>query len=199
VLKEIRARAMAKDPLDTKLKQMVHICSENNFPTAAGLASSAAGYACLVKALAELYGVADTELSSIARVGSGSACRSVYGGWVRWTMGVRDDGVDSVASQVVPADHWPEMQILILVVNAGKKGVSSSSGMQTSVATSALIKHRAAVVVPERMKEIEAAIEARDFDTFGKITIKDSNQFHAICLDTYVHPNHQSLLCVRPP
>lgn len=138
----------------------IRVCSVNNFPTAAGLASSAAGYACLVAALAEVFGVADTELSSIARMGSGSACRSVkknprnpdlpttflrsflflsrtgvhvhhrrqccphaprqrrplrttqthtpqrytfeqvYGGWVRWTMGDRDDGVDSIASQV---------------------------------------------------------------------------------------------------
>jgi len=149
------------------------------------LASSAAGYACLVAALANLYGVQDTELSSIARVGSGSACRSVYGGWVRWTMGVEEDGSDSIASQVVPADHWPEMQILILVVNSGKKEVSSSTGMQDSVRTSDLIDHRAKVVVPARMKAIEAAIQAKDFNTFGEITIKDSNQFHACCLDTY--------------
>ena len=80
----------------------------------------------------------------------------------------------------------PEMQILIFVVNAGKKAVSSSSGMQTSVKTSALIDHRAKVVVPQRMRDIEAAIQAKDFETFGKITIQDSNQFHAICLDTYV-------------
>lgn len=59
----------------------VHICSENNFPTAAGLASSAAGYACLVYALAELYEI-QGDVSVIARRGSGSACRSIYGGWV---------------------------------------------------------------------------------------------------------------------
>lgn len=59
----------------------IHICSENNFPTAAGLASSAAGYACLVFALATLYNV-EGDISAIARRGSGSACRSVYGGWV---------------------------------------------------------------------------------------------------------------------
>lgn len=58
------------------------ICSENNFPTAAGLASSAAGYACLVSALAALYNI-QGDISSIARRGSGSACRSIYGGWVR--------------------------------------------------------------------------------------------------------------------
>lgn len=59
----------------------IHICSENNFPTAAGLASSAAGYACLVFALAKLYNV-EGDLSTLARIGSGSACRSIYGGWV---------------------------------------------------------------------------------------------------------------------
>ena len=60
----------------------VHICSENNFPTAAGLASSAAGYACLVSALCKLYGIT-SDVSALARRGSGSACRSVYGGFVR--------------------------------------------------------------------------------------------------------------------
>ena len=186
VLAAVRARAAEKDASHPLLGLPVRICSKNNFPTAAGLASSAAGYACLVAALAQLFGIADTtELSSIARVGSGSACRSMYGGFVRWTMGERDDGVDSIASQVVPASHWPEMEVLILVVNEGKKGVSSSSGMQTTVATSPLIKHRADVVVPERMRNIEAAIEARDFETFARITMEDSNQFHATCLDTY--------------
>lgn len=59
----------------------IAICSENNFPTAAGLASSAAGYSGLVLALATLYDI-QGELSSIARRGSGSACRSMYSGWV---------------------------------------------------------------------------------------------------------------------
>jgi diphosphomevalonate decarboxylase len=184
-IKEVKARARTKGTLTDETDWPIHICSKNNFPTAAGLASSAAGYACLAATLAELYDVKETELSSIARVGSGSACRSMYGGWVRWSMGKADDGVDSLASQVVPAEHWPEMQILILVVNAAKKTVSSSSGMQTSVKTSALLQHRMDVVVPQRMAAIEKAIEAKDFETFGEITMKDSNQFHAICLDTY--------------
>lgn len=59
----------------------MHICSENNFPTAAGLASSAAGYACLVYALASLYEI-EGDITTIARRGSGSACRSILGGWV---------------------------------------------------------------------------------------------------------------------
>lgn len=94
----------------------IHICSENNFPTAAGLASSAAGYACLAAALAKLYKI-DGEISDIARSGSGSACRSIYGGFVRWHMGENPQGTDSIARQIAPANHWPEMRILVLVVS----------------------------------------------------------------------------------
>eukprot|EP00047_Mylnosiga_fluctuans_P014303 m.37298 g.37298 ORF g.37298 m.37298 type:complete len:422 (-) comp5437_c0_seq4:139-1404(-) len=184
-LREIRARLQAREPDSPLLAGKVHICSANNFPTAAGLASSAAGYACLVFALGQVFGVADTELSSIARVGSGSACRSVYGGFVSWEMGARPDGQDSIAVQVAPASHWPEMHVLILVVNSGRKAVSSTTGMETTVQTSTLIGHRASVVVPRRMEEMKAAITARDFETFGRLTIQDSNQFHAVCLDTY--------------
>ncbi|XP_069037465.1 diphosphomevalonate decarboxylase isoform X2 [Lepisosteus oculatus] len=165
------------------LAHKVHICSVNNFPTAAGLASSAAGYACLVYALARLYGL-EAELSEVARLGSGSACRSVYGGFVQWLMGEREDGKDSVAEQVEAESHWPELRVLILVVSAERKLVGSTAGMQTSVETSPLLKHRADAVVPQRMREMIAAIRQRDFAAFGELTMKDSNQFHATCLDT---------------
>lgn len=104
-------------------KWKIHICSINNFPTAAGLASSAAGYACLSAALAKLYKVND-DISAIARTGSGSACRSVFGGFVRWYMGVDAEGIDSIAKQIVPASHWPEMRIIILVVSIIEKFTS---------------------------------------------------------------------------
>lgn len=71
----------AQNEVSEITKWYVHICSENNFPTAAGLASSAAGYACLVYSLSKLYKI-QGDISSLARQGSGSACRSVYGGWV---------------------------------------------------------------------------------------------------------------------
>ena len=57
------------------------------------------------------------ELSGIARQGSGSACRSMYGGFVQWIMGQKDDGKDSLAQQVEPETHWPELRILVLVVS----------------------------------------------------------------------------------
>eukprot|EP00117_Sycon_ciliatum_P049673 scpid68360/ scgid35179/ Diphosphomevalonate decarboxylase; Mevalonate (diphospho)decarboxylase; Mevalonate pyrophosphate decarboxylase len=162
----------------------VHVCSRNNFPTAAGLASSAAGYACLGYSFAQLYGVQD-EVSVIARLGSGSACRSTAGGFVLWTMGEREDGDDSVAVEVSPASAWPDLEVLILVVNDRRKDTSSTAGMQTSVQTSQLLKHRAAVLVPDLLRGMEEAIHNKDFATFADLTMKDSNQFHAVCLDTY--------------
>lgn len=168
----------------TGLSHKVHICSVNNFPTAAGLASSAAGFACLVYTLARVFGV-EGELSGIARRGSGSACRSMYGGFVQWIMGHEHDGKDSVAQQVAPETHWPDLRILVLVASAERKPVGSTSGMQTSVQTSGLLKHRAESVVPHRMAEMIDAVRRKDFSAFAELTMKDSNQFHATCLDTY--------------
>jgi diphosphomevalonate decarboxylase len=164
----------------------LHIVSENNFPTAAGLASSAAGLAALVRAIADLYELPDSpaDLSRIARQGSGSACRSLFGGYVAWNMGHKEDGSDSLAEQVAELSHWPEMRAAILVVSAAKKGVSSTAGMQSTVATSELFKHRAENVVPVRMERMKTAIRQKDFSTFADLTMRDSNQFHAVCLDT---------------
>jgi hypothetical protein len=77
------------------------------------------------------------------------------------------------------------MRAIILVVSDREKDTSSTSGMETSKATSPLLGFRAAHVVEPRLREIEAAYLARDFDTFGRLTMQDSNQFHATCLDTY--------------
>jgi diphosphomevalonate decarboxylase len=164
----------------------LHIVSENNFPTAAGLASSAAGFSALVRAIADLYELPESpaNLSRVARQGSGSACRSMFGGYVAWNMGREEDGSDSLAEQIADLSHWPEMHAAILVVSAAKKGVSSTAGMQSTVATSELFKHRAENVVPERMERMKNAILKKDFTTFADLTMKDSNQFHAVCLDT---------------
>ncbi|NWT46303.1 MVD1 decarboxylase, partial [Chroicocephalus maculipennis] len=189
-LREVRRLARkrrggsAEDVAPLNLSYKIHIATENNFPTAAGLASSAAGYACLVSALARLYGV-EGELSEVARRGSGSACRSMLGGFVQWQRGERPDGRDSLAQQVAPETHWPELRVLVLVVSGEKKQVGSTAGMQTSVDTSPLLKHRAEAVVPERLALMMRHIRERDFEGFGQLTMKDSNQFHATCLDTF--------------
>lgn len=186
-LKELRRLARKKKgskDKDCLSKQRVHICSENNFPTAAGLASSAAGYACLTAVLGKLLGVSG-EVSHIARQGSGSACRSMYGGFVKWNRGEIEDGLDSIAIQIAPEHHWPELKVLVVVVDDQKKKVSSTEGMQRSAATSELLWYRAAYVVPMRMEEMEKAILEKDFDKFAELTMKESSQLHAVCLDTY--------------
>jgi diphosphomevalonate decarboxylase len=99
-------------------------------------------------------------------------------------MGERADGSDSIAKQVAPASHWPQMRVLILVANAKPKKIPSTVGMRATVATSELLQHRMKHVVPQRMELMEKAITERDFKTFGDLTMRDSNQFHATCLDT---------------
>lgn len=107
------------------------------------------------------------------------------GGYVAWRAGSSPDGSDSLAEQVAPASHWPEMRALILVVSAAKKDVASTAGMQVTVATSALFPTRAEIVVPSRMEAMETAIHTRDFQAFANITMRDSNSFHAVCLDSW--------------
>ncbi|PRP80666.1 hypothetical protein PROFUN_10721 [Planoprotostelium fungivorum] len=184
VLDEIRKRAgdrkeASKEKLST---YKVHIVTVNNFPTAAGLASSASGYCCLVYTLAQVFQVSG-DISTIARVGSGSACRSIYGGWVAWDMGNEIDGSDSRARQVADEHHWKEMRVLVLVVNDKKKETSSTAGMQNSVETSKLIQERVKIV-PGRMAQMEKSIADRDYETFGQLTMRDSDDFHAVCADT---------------
>lgn len=187
-LRKLRAEVEAKDSLLPKLSEYpLHIVSENNFPTAAGLASSAAGFAALVSAIARLYQLPqnNSELSKIARKGSGSACRSLFGGFVAWEMGTREDGEDSKAVEVAPLSHWPSLKAAILVVSDDKKDTPSTTGMQSTVKTSDLFEHRITEVVPKRFEEMKESIVNKDFEKFGELTMKDSNSFHAVCLDSY--------------
>jgi len=184
-LKEIRRRAAEGKTVSNEVLQWkVHICSVNNFPTAAGLASSAAGYACLVYCLAEVYNL-KTELSDIARQGSGSSSRSIYGGFVQWCKGSKPDGSDSIARPIAPASHWPDLHVIILVVSDQKKFVGSTEGMQQSVRTSELLQHWTKHCVPRAIESLTKAIHNKDFAQLAEITMKSSNQLHAVCLDTY--------------
>ena len=185
-----RARAALEDQ-DQSISKLstwkVIVSTVNNFPTAAGLASSASGFACLAYSLAKLYELpmSISEISILARVGSGSACRSLFGGYVKWEMGEKTDGTDSLAIQVATEKDWSNIKVLILVVSDAKKDVGSSEGMQESVETSELFVERVKNVVPQRIRAMEKAILDKDFDGFATLTMRDSNQFHAICLDTY--------------
>lgn len=108
----------------------------------------------------------------------------MFGGYVGWEMGSRSDGSDSGAYEVAPVEHWDDLDAIILVVSDKKKGTASTVGMQKTVATSSLLQHRTKEVVPERMRKMEKAIKGKDFRVFAEETMRDSNQFHAVCLDT---------------
>ena len=152
--------------LDLKelLTRSILIESDNNFRTAAGLASSSSGLSCLAVCLATAYGVREEfqgQFSTFARLGSGSACRSVYGGFVEWERGWRElEELDSRIEEVSKAsvakqwfleqpdvlDYWhANLQLLICVVKPDEgqstvKEVSSTEGMQISLKTSELLK-----------------------------------------------------------
>jgi diphosphomevalonate decarboxylase len=116
------------------------IKTTNYVPTAAGLASSASGFAALVKALAKYYDWQLTlgDLSAFARIGSGSACRSLWPGFVHWTRGAREDGTDSIGRPVnIDAEKWYDFSIGFLVISR-EKIISSTEGMIKTVKESPL-------------------------------------------------------------
>jgi diphosphomevalonate decarboxylase len=158
------------------------IVTSNNFPTACGLASSASGFACLAFCLAKAYDYKG-DISELARLGSGSACRSCYGGFVKWTASPLSE--KSIASVLYSPDHWPELNILALVLDKEKKAISSTDGMLKSKQTSDLLQHRVRLVEEKYINEIVEAIDAKNFNELAKAIMRDSNSFHACCMDTY--------------
>src|SRR5690625_125354 len=111
--------------------------SFNNVPTAAGFASSASGFAALSAAAIRALNIdiSDEQLSKLTRQGSGSACRSIYGGFVEWEKGVKEDGSDSFAVQIVPQEYW-DIRVAAVVLSSKEKSVSSREGMKRTVDTS---------------------------------------------------------------
>lgn len=109
------------------------LTSTNNFPHSTGLASSASGAAAAALAASAAAGLSlsENELASIARLGSGSAARSIASGWVRAHAGTAPDGSDFKASSIFPANHW-NLRVFIIQVDARPKRVSSSEGMLRS-------------------------------------------------------------------
>jgi diphosphomevalonate decarboxylase len=150
----------------------------NTVPTAAGFASSASGFAALALALDRLlgWGLDRRALSVLARLGSGSACRSVHEGFVEWEAGTRPDGLDSVA-QPLP-ESWPEFRIALLPLCRAEKPVSSREAMRRTVATSPLYAAWPAAVAAD-LAEARAAIAARDLARLGRAAEGNALAMHA--------------------
>ena len=160
-------------------KMHAEVMSENNFPSGAGIASSAAAFAALALAACRADGLelSENELSRLARRGSGSAARSIPGGFVEWQMGAAEK--DCYAFSIAPADHW-EMVDCIAVVSADHKKTGSTEG-HAIAGTSPLQAARLADA-PRRLEICRAAILKRDFDAFAKIIELDSDMMHAVMM-----------------
>jgi diphosphomevalonate decarboxylase len=153
--------------------------STNNFPIGVGIASSAAAFAALTVAAVAALGIqmGEHQLSTLARLGSGSASRSVPEGFVEWHTG--DSHKESYATSFAPPDYWDIVDV-IAVVSREHKQVGSSAGHR-SAATSDLQAARVAGA-GERFAVCKQAILDRDFTTFADVVERDSNLMHAIMM-----------------
>ncbi|GFZ30751.1 diphosphomevalonate decarboxylase [Clostridium zeae] len=158
------------------------ICSENRVPTAAGFASSASGFAALAAAATRALELqlSEKELSMLARQGSGSACRSVYGGFVEWQKGIQIDGKDSFAKQILSEKSW-DISILSVLLVAEPKKVSSTEGMKRTVKTSPFYSGWLSTVEKD-LEEAKEAISSRDFEKLGIIVEANAMKMHATML-----------------
>jgi diphosphomevalonate decarboxylase len=175
ILDLVRARAGITD--------RARVYSKTDFPKSVGLASSSAGFAALAAASAWAAGLdlPPRELSVLARMGSGSAARSIEGGFSEWRRGEKPDGEDSVATQIAPAAHWEDLRMVIAVCTSEPKLVSSREGMQRCVETSpyfeAWTRCAEADVAPAK-----AAILARNLETLGHLAERNAFRMHACAL-----------------
>lgn len=168
-----------------------HYCVniDTNVPIAAGFASSACGFAAVVLALNNLYNwrLGKKELSILARMGSGSACRSIYEGFVEWKGGESCDGMDSYAVKL--DETWSELRIGALAVSTQEKAISSSKGMQITVETSPFYQDWI-VRTTRDLHDIKLALANKDFVTFGQIAEDNAEGMHALMLSSVPSINY---------
>jgi diphosphomevalonate decarboxylase len=166
------------------LVERARVESVNDFPTAAGLASSASAFAALAVAATNAAGLqlSERELSILARRGSGSAARSIFGGFVEMHRGTRTDGEDAFAEPIVT--DW-DVRLVIAATTQGPKATLSTDGMRHTAETSPY--YDAWVKMSERdLATAREAIARKDLEALGEVT-------EASCLSM-----HASAMAARP-
>ncbi len=178
------ALGRARDHLDALRRRFgvnafASVTSRNNFPMGTGIASSASAFAALTAAAAAAarFELPEREMSALARLGSGSAARSVPAGYVEWHAGSSHE--TSFAESFAPPQHWNLVDV-IAIVSREHKQVGSSAGHETA-ASSALQPARVASA-PARCDAVKSAILRRDFDHFASVVEEDSNLMHAVMM-----------------
>ena len=153
--------------------------TNNNIPTGAGVASSASGGAALVLAYNELFNwnLSDKHLSILARLISGSACRSIYpNSFVVWQKGKQKNGMDSYAYNIEAT--WPELRVGLLLISEEEKLLTSRYAMQN--ATSSPYYQEWLLETEQDTKKLQELIVSRDFNSFGQLIENNSNNMHKI-------------------
>lgn len=157
-----------------KITQRLHIKTSNNFPTGTGLASSASGFAALSLAFNALFNLklAGSDLSRMARLGSGSAARSVYGGIVEL---IPSD--DAYAIPIVPAEEWP-LDVIVAVTEEGPKAIGSTDAMIQTANTSPFYRSWLSSHSDD-MTSAKEAITDKDFEKLAETSEHNCLKMHA--------------------
>ena len=165
--------------------QYFNIDTTSSVPVAAGLASSACGFAAMALALNQLFAwqLPVSSLSVLARLGSGSAARSLWQGFVQWQVGERVDGLDSYAYPIASA--WPQLRLGLLLISDKVKQISSRDAMLHTVETSVFYQQWPATVASD-LSVLRQAIDCQDFDLLGKTAEANAMAMHSL------------MLCARP-
>lgn len=161
------------------IETFARVESSNNFPTGAGIASSAAAFAALSLAATRAAGLDldEVALSRLARRGSGSACRSIPTGYVEWLPGTDDSS--SYAVSIASPDHW-DLVDCIAIATSRQKQTGSTRGHE--LAETSPLQNARVLDSPRRLDLCRTAILQRDFDTFAAVTELDSNLMHAVMM-----------------
>ncbi|HLK93447.1 MAG TPA: diphosphomevalonate decarboxylase, partial [Polyangia bacterium] len=173
-LDRVRARA--------GLAARATVTTENSVPTASGLASSASGFAALALAASQAAGLAlsPTELSVLARLGSGSAARSIFGGFAEMARGARPDGTDAAAHPLSEGDGW-DVRLVVAITAAGEKALGSTAAMRRTAETSPYYDAWVRGVDGD-LAAARAAIAGRDLAALGAVAERSALRMHASAL-----------------
>lgn len=179
ILKHLdRIRSLAK------ITERAKVVSKNNFPRGTGLSSSASGFAALTVAASNAAGLklSEKELSILARLGSGSACRSIPDGFVEWLDG--DASETSYAHTIFPPDYW-DIADVVVILTEEQKDVSTTEGQR--LATSSPFYAIRLDKIKAKIAKIKTYIKTKNFNKFGEIIEAEALELHAIMLTS--HPS----------
>jgi diphosphomevalonate decarboxylase len=161
------------------MQDRAEVLTANNFPSGAGIASSASAFAALALAGSKAAGLnlTEPELSRLARRGSGSASRSIPSGFVEWQIGEGEE--DSYAFSIAEPAHW-KLADCVAIVSASHKKTGSTEGH--ALASTSPLQAARVTDAPRRIDLCRNAILNRDFDAFASIVELDSDMMHSVMM-----------------